>query len=271
MSLTLNTAAATRRLRSNPNVAPRESRQPFEKTEDAIAEFTNAIDQFYPDLDETQADGAQGQKGLVRYRTKDTANQVNYEGDSSNGEYVHEFVGGGFIMTRYNETSIDNFQVGPRGVQRLHLDRQDPSKSFLTVSDESWALGGGQAPAAPDLPPGMVTTPSGLQYAVLKPSTDSESADPGEQVLVHYTGWLADGTQFDSSRSKNSPFRFPLGQGRVIKGWDEGVSGMRAGEKRLLQIPAELAYGDRDRGTIPANSPLTFEVELLATSNEVDG
>lgn len=271
MSLTINTAAATRRLRKNPNPAPVESRQAFENPEAAIAEFTDAIDSFYPKLDESEADGAQGEKGLLRYRTKDSANQVNYQGNSAEGEYVHEFLGGGFIMTTYQGSTIDNYQVGPRGVQHLHLDRNDPSQSFVTVSNESWALGGGQAPQAPpSMPENSVTTASGLEYAVLEESSDSEVADPGEKVLVHYTGWLADGQKFDSSRDKGAPFSFALGQRSVIKGWDEGVAGMRAGEKRLLQIPANLAYGERERGSIPANSALTFEVELLATSGELN-
>lgn len=95
-------------------------------------------------------------------------------------------------------------------------------------------------------------------------------AEPGDLTEVHYTGWLFDaeaeenrGEKFDSSLDRGQPFRFPLGAGRVIKGWDQGVVGMQVGETRILTIAPDMAYGDRDRGPIPANSTLIFEVELL--------
>ena len=91
-------------------------------------------------------------------------------------------------------------------------------------------------------------------------------AKSGDNVRVHYTGWLTNGSKFDCSVDRNQPFEFPLGQGRVIPGWDEGVAGMKVGEKRKLVIPPELGYGSRDMGQIPPNSTLIFEVELLGVN-----
>jgi FKBP-type peptidyl-prolyl cis-trans isomerase FkpA len=108
----------------------------------------------------------------------------------------------------------------------------------------------------------QVTTPDGLQYTDDQVGTGAE-ATPGKNVSVHYTGWLLNGTKFDSSRDRNQPFTFALGSGQVIKGWDEGVAGMKVGGKRTLIIPPQLGYGSRATGPIPPNSTLKFEVELL--------
>jgi FKBP-type peptidyl-prolyl cis-trans isomerase len=108
-----------------------------------------------------------------------------------------------------------------------------------------------------------VTTPSGLKYDDLKVGTGAE-AKAGQTVSVHYTGWLTDGKKFDSSVDRGQPFEFPLGMGRVIKGWDEGVQGMKIGGKRKLTIPPGLGYGSRGAGqVIPPNATLIFDVELL--------
>jgi peptidylprolyl isomerase len=109
-----------------------------------------------------------------------------------------------------------------------------------------------------------ITTPSGLKYVEIQEGT-GPSPVAGKIVVVHYTGTLENGTKFDSSVDRGQPFRFPIGQGVVIKGWDEGVMSMKVGGKRKLIIPADLGYGSRAiPGVIPANSTLLFDVELIA-------
>ncbi len=110
------------------------------------------------------------------------------------------------------------------------------------------------------------TTASGLTYEDLTEGTGA-LAQASRTVSVHYTGWLTNGKKFDSSRDRNLPFTFDLGAGRVIKGWDEGVAGMKVGGKRKLTIPPALGYGARGAGgAIPPNATLVFEVELLSVT-----
>ena len=110
----------------------------------------------------------------------------------------------------------------------------------------------------------MTTTANGLVIEEVIVGSGDE-AQAGQSVSVHYTGWLMDGTKFDSSTDRGDPFGFPLGKGHVIAGWDEGVQGMRVGGKRKLTIPSALGYGARGAGgVIPPNATLVFEVELLA-------
>lgn len=106
-------------------------------------------------------------------------------------------------------------------------------------------------------------TDSGLKFEDLVEG-HGPAAAPGQQVSVHYTGWLTDGSKFDSSLDRNQPFEFALGRGVVIRGWDEGVAGMKVGGKRRLTVPPQLGYGARGAGgVIPPNATLVFEVELL--------
>jgi peptidylprolyl isomerase len=108
----------------------------------------------------------------------------------------------------------------------------------------------------------FITTDSGLKYRITEHG-DGELPKTGDRVVVHYTGKLEDGTKFDSSLDRNEPFTFELGAGQVIKGWDEGIALLHKGDKATFIIPPKLGYGSREMGSIPANSTLVFDVELV--------
>ena len=139
--------------------------------------------------------------------------------------------------------------------------------SLIAVAVSAGAQPGASTPSGgpPPLPAMLLwhSTPSGLKYADVVVGSGAEPHD-GQTAVVHFTGWLADGTQFDSSRDRGKPFGFALGAGRVIKGWDEGVRGMRVGGKRRLIVPPALGYGPQGiPGRIPPDATLTFDIELL--------
>ncbi len=112
------------------------------------------------------------------------------------------------------------------------------------------------------------TTASGLKYKITEQGK-GVLATAGSTVTVHYTGTLLDGTKFDSSKDRNQPFSFKLGEGRVIKGWEEGIALLHVGDKAILTIPPAIGYGERSMGSIPSNSTLVFEVELLGVKEPV--
>lgn len=130
----------------------------------------------------------------------------------------------------------------------------------VTASPAAAAVG---IPTVPPNTAAIATTASSLQYQDIVVGTGAQPQS-GQTVTVNYTGWLDNGTKFDSSLDRNQPFSFTLGQGGVIKGWDEGVATMKVGGKRRLIIPPALGYGSQSQGTIPPNSRLTFDVELLS-------
>lgn len=135
------------------------------------------------------------------------------------------------------------------------------SEKKETAQEESTALK--QEIKTIKIPDNAVTTESGLQYVDIKIG-EGETPQKGQIVETHYTGWLLNGNKFDSSLDRNEPLKFELGVGRVIPGWDEGISTMRVGGKRKLFVPSHLGYGERGYPpVIPPNATLVFEVELL--------
>jgi len=147
-------------------------------------------------------------------------------------------------------------------------EKKDEAAAPAEEKKDEAAAGGDEAPAPAEEKPTEVkeeevTTGSGLKYVEIKVG-EGASPSPGKRVTVHYTGTLVDGTKFDSSVDRGTPFQFVIGVGQVIKGWDEGVMSMKVGGKRKLVIPSDLGYGPRGAGgVIPPNATLIFEVELL--------
>ncbi len=147
-----------------------------------------------------------------------------------------------------DQAAFDSLLAGHR--ERQKAQERAASEDQRTIIEQHW--------------PQAITTPSGLKYVTTQEGTGEATPKPGDTLTVHYTGTLLDGVKFDSSRDRGTPFRFPVGRGRVIRGWDEAFLGMRRGEQRTLIIPPDLAYGAGGAGgVIPPNANLVFEVELI--------
>lgn len=151
-------------------------------------------------------------------------------------------VGGAFIVSNYISSGTMTANDG------------GPAAVSSTILNDFGITGEPQQEA--------MTTAEGLIIQDVVVGTGTE-ATPGKMITAHYTGVLEDGTVFDSSIPRGVPFEFPLGEGRVIKGWDQGIEGMKVGGKRILVIPPELGYGSAGVGPIPPNATLIFQVELL--------
>lgn len=223
-----------------------------------------------------EGNGEQAQPGdvvAVHYEGK-LADGTVFDSSYARGEPIRFPLGQGYVIPGWDE-GIGLLRVGSKA--RLVIPPNlaygetgagngvIPPNSTLTFEVELVEImaGSPEAPAevaAADL----TTTESGLQYYDLEQGT-GPSPGQGQTAVVHYTGWLQDGTKFDSSLDRGQPFEFPVGAGQVIPGWDEGVASMQVGGKRQLVIPSELGYGEQGAGgVIPPNATLIFEVELLA-------
>ncbi|MGB0389174.1 MAG: FKBP-type peptidyl-prolyl cis-trans isomerase [Ardenticatenaceae bacterium] len=208
--------------------------------------------------------------------------EVHYQGFLKNGQMFDsslrrgkpfEFpLGAGRVIRGWDE-GIAGMKIGGRRTLVIPPDLGYGARGAgnvipanATLIFEVQLLGVQEVPKAPESPAKVAqyeTTSSGLEYAILAPGEGRE-AQANDIVVVTYTGWLENGTMFDSSIPRGEPLEFVLGRQQVISGWDEGVQGMKVGQKRQLRIPSRLAYGRRGAGNvIPPNATLIFDVELV--------
>lgn len=171
--------------------------------------------------------------------------------------FVFLFGLAGFFVYKYKHVSIALKKKEPENGELGSVQSPTPSP----INSKQLESGVDDASES-----GQIRNIDGMKIEDLKVGSGEEAVN-GKLVVVNYVGKLMDGTVFDSTENYGKPFAFTLGKGEVIKGWDEGVLGMKIGGKRKLTIPPEMAYGDREMGNIPANSTLVFEIELLEIKN----
>lgn len=275
VALTLALGACGAQAPAAPTAAPAEAPAPTVAAGVATGQekvVTTASGLQYIEVEPGEGDLAQaGDVVDVHYRGS-LADGTEFDSSYARGEPIQFVLGTGAVIPGWDEgialmrkggkaTLIipPNLAYGERGAGGVI-----PPNATLTFEVELVDIRPGP-PAAPQQveESQYTTTPSGLKYYDLAVG-DGAEATRGSTAVVHYTGWLTDGTMFDSSLSRGEPFTFPVGGGRVIQGWDEGVAGMRVGGRRQLVIPPALGYGERGAGNvIPPGATLVFEVELL--------